>query len=113
MSEAGGQRRAGRETLRQLREERSSQVKAANAANAVIRSERKKIVKPSLDYLIDGIRKADERQMKAEIERSPIRKKNWVKKLKQREKEIAEWEVLLGFSESEQKPKKKKKWLFW
>jgi predicted Rossmann fold nucleotide-binding protein DprA/Smf involved in DNA uptake len=44
MSEAGGQRKAQREVLKRLREERSSQVKAANAANAIVRGERKKVV---------------------------------------------------------------------
>ena len=44
MSETGGQRKAGRGILKRLREERSSQVKGANAANAVTRGERKKIV---------------------------------------------------------------------
>jgi hypothetical protein len=44
MSDNGEKREARRATLRRLREERSSQVKAANAANAVVRSERKKIL---------------------------------------------------------------------
>jgi predicted Rossmann fold nucleotide-binding protein DprA/Smf involved in DNA uptake len=44
MSENGGQRRASREVLKRLREERSAQVKAANAANAIVRGERKKIL---------------------------------------------------------------------
>lgn len=44
MTEDDEQRKARRETLKRLREERASQVKAANAANAVVRSERKKIL---------------------------------------------------------------------
>ena len=44
MSDASDYKRASREALKRLREERSQHVKAANAANGVVRAERKKIV---------------------------------------------------------------------
>jgi len=44
MSETGEERKAVRETLKRLRNERSAQVKAANAASALVRSERRKVV---------------------------------------------------------------------
>lgn len=44
MSERGSQEKGSRQVLKRLREERASQVKAANAANAIVRGERKKIL---------------------------------------------------------------------
>jgi predicted Rossmann fold nucleotide-binding protein DprA/Smf involved in DNA uptake len=44
MSDASDYTKASREALRRLRQERSEQVKVANAANNLVRAERKKIV---------------------------------------------------------------------